>query len=149
MSEFIIGDHREVTLPVELPMGWHDVTKQNVRSDEQERYQKHYVRKPDGLLVIVDINRKIDGRFWRHVSFSFRDRTPSYDLMTDIKRMFVGDNRKAVMIFPSKALHVNLHPHCLHLWACEDDENFVPEMSGILRGFGKTVKKIFADAPSY
>jgi hypothetical protein len=134
----LIGDHREVVLPAELPKGWFDVTEELAQSPEQARYQKHY-RRRDRLLVIVDISRKIDGRFWRHVSFSYRDRTPDYCTITDMKRLFVGENRKAVMIFPAKSLHVNLHEHCLHLWACEDDEGFVPEMSDILAGVGRSI----------
>jgi hypothetical protein len=49
-----------------------------------------------------------------------------------VKRDFIGDDAKAIMVFPEKKHHVNIHPFCLHLWVCMDD-NPLPEFS---RGLG-------------
>jgi hypothetical protein len=43
---------------------------------------------------------------------------PSYQDLADVKRVFVGDALQAVQLFARAERHVNLHPFCLHLWAC-------------------------------
>lgn len=69
----------------------------------------------DGLLVIRD-TLQVDGKEWRHVSFSRRSRTPSYDDMMAVHAAFCDVDAVVLQIFPKRAEWVNLHPHCLHLW---------------------------------
>jgi hypothetical protein len=74
-----------------------------------------------GLRVIAEVefvrNELQEYSLWLHVSFSRRDRVPSYEELTHVKRVFVGDDLKAIMVLPAKAEHYNHHEHCLHLYA--------------------------------
>lgn len=94
--------------------------------------QRWFVRK-DGLLAGVDCEVKTDGRFWIHVSTSFSDKLPGYEDLAEIKRLFIGEDRKAIQVFPPKSTHVNIHTNCLHLWAPYGDDP-LPEFSGFIGG---------------
>lgn len=80
-----------------------------------------------GLKAIGDIALKPDGRLWLHISFSREDRLPSYRDLIKVKELFF-EGLVAIQIFPKPENHVNIHPNCLHLWACED-QGLIPEMS--------------------
>lgn len=73
----------------------------------------------DGLKVIRtvhDDNEWGDNRIWMHVSYSRKDRIPSYEDSKRVLRAFVGDELEAYAVYPPKARWVNVHPHCLHFW---------------------------------
>jgi hypothetical protein len=70
----------------------------------------------DGLGVIAEVELH-DDEAWLHVSFSRRNRMPSYEDMARVKALFIGDDRKAIQVLPAKSEHVNLHPYCLHLYS--------------------------------
>lgn len=74
----------------------------------------------DGRRVVVTVGRH-DG-WWLHVSVSRAKYIPSYQDLADVKRVFVGEARQAVQVFPPRERHVNIHPYCLHLWACLEPE---------------------------
>lgn len=76
-----------------------------------------------GMLIIYG-EEKIEGRWWRHLSVSRQGRIPSYDDLTKVKSAFAGDHRSAVMVFPKKEEHVNIHPNCLHLWWPVDEKHY-------------------------
>lgn len=76
----------------------------------------------NGMTINRSISREKDGKLWIHVSFSRRSRIPDYDDITRVKRDFIGDDKKAVMVFPALSEHVNIHPYCLHLWNCVDED---------------------------
>lgn len=78
-------------------------------------------------------------REWRHVSFSHPDRIPSYDEIAAVKRAFVGDDSKAIMVFPPADKHVNIHRFTLHLFAPHDGSDTLPEFSGVVPGIGRTI----------
>ena len=80
----------------------------------------------NGLSVIASVG-KYNGVEWLHVSFSRRSRMPTYDDLQLVKREFIGNNKKAVMVFPEEKNYVNIHPNCLHLWYSA--ENPIPEFS--------------------
>lgn len=82
----------------------------------------------NGLFVIVG-GEKHGGKKWLHVSFSRKSRIPSYDDLLRVKKDFIGEDRKAVMVFPDKDHYVNLHPYCLHLYSCIDGDDGLPEFS--------------------
>ena len=86
-----------------------------------------------GLRVIVTDSTEVDGRLWRHISFSRGDRMPSYDDMLEAKRAFAGAHRSAVMILPKDKDHVNCHPYCLHLFALLEGSWPLPDFT---RGTG-------------
>lgn len=53
---------------------------------------------------------------WEHCSVSLPHRTPTWDEMSQIKRMFWGDDDCVVQFHPPKSEYINNHPYCLHLW---------------------------------
>lgn len=87
-----------------------------IREKKIDGYMYH--NKSMGLLVIQSISREEDGRLWIHTSFSRRSRIPTYQDITFIKKNFIGDEQKAVMVFPEKEHYINIHPYCLHLFHC-------------------------------
>lgn len=78
----------------------------------------------NGLMVISSVVQDCaqDGRRWHHVSCSRVDRLPSYQDLQNVKRLFVGAERKAVQVFPRESEWCNDHPYCLHLWSCLDND---------------------------
>lgn len=81
-----------------------------------------FYRVTDGLLVLISGCTESDGRRWIHVSASHRNRPPTWEKMCEVKRLFIGPDRRAIQIHPPESEYVNLHPYCLHLWACIDDD---------------------------
>lgn len=80
------------------------------------------VRRPDGLAVILSVAREKDERRWLHLSTSRPDRLPSYDDLCEVKRLFLGPERKAIQVFAPTTEHINIHKRCLHLWCCLDGD---------------------------
>lgn len=80
----------------------------------------------NGLNIIASVS-KYDGQEWLHVSFSRAKRIPDYKDIQLIKRHFIGEDKKAVMVFPEKEFYVNVHPYCLHLFYSPN--NPLPEFS--------------------
>ena len=75
-----------------------------------------YRRKTDGLVVLVSLDTPLkDDVQWLHVSTSFRDRTPSWADMCDVKVNFIGADKHAIQIHPPQSDYVNNHPFTLHL----------------------------------
>lgn len=98
-------------------------------------------QKAGGLRVIVDCEVKEDGRQWMHVSASRKNWTPTHEDMALVKRDFVGEHRYAYSVFAPTEKHVNIHPHCLHLWALIDspDGLVLPEFSSVLPVIGRSI----------
>lgn len=109
-----------------LPPGWKrqtpDYAVTHVWTNEKRR-----------LRVLADVETKQDGHVWLHVSVSHPKRVPNYDELAYVKRHFVGRDKKAIMVFPDEANHVNTHPFCLHLFHCLDGDP-LPEFSNIVLG---------------
>lgn len=84
---------------------------------------KAYLRS-DGLKVLISVSRIMagDGKTWIHVSLSRESRLPTYEDMVSVKKLFVGDDRQALQIFPPKAKHINHSPNVLHLWCCVEGD---------------------------
>lgn len=74
------------------------------------------------MIVLATVGVERDDKLWLHVSASCRSRTPSYEELCQVKLVFVGRKRKAIQIFATEEEHVNIHPHCLHLWCCLDGD---------------------------
>lgn len=81
-----------------------------------------YVNKRQGLKVIMSVSEENDGKLWAHVSCSRKGRVPDYRDLCSVKNLFLGPERKALHIFPPRSEHVNIHPTCLHLWCCLEDD---------------------------
>lgn len=69
-----------------------------------------------GLTVLVSEEHHSDGFTYLHVSFSRRSRTPSYEDLDRVRKLFIGEDRESVQVFPPKAEYVNFHAFTLHLW---------------------------------
>jgi hypothetical protein len=67
-----------------------------------------------------------NGEGWDHVSVSARDRTPTWDEMEAIKRMFFKDTETAMQLHVPPKQHINYHPYCLHLWRPHDNRIPLP-----------------------
>ena len=96
-------------------------------SDDGYLYAARSMSPVQGMTVICS-GQIENGKKWLHVSFARQSRMPSYDDMILVKRAFIGEARKAIMVLPDKANYVNLHPYCLHLWHCLDGDG-LPEFS--------------------
>lgn len=62
-----------------------------------------------------------DGEGWEHVSarymsISGQGRTPTWEQMCTIKRIFWDDEDVVMQLHPAKSDYINNHPHVLHLW---------------------------------
>lgn len=83
-----------------------------------------------GMAVIVSAARYQDGKLWLHISLSRPSSMPRYEDIAYVKRQFLGDDFKAIMVMPEKRYHVNIHPYCLHLYHClEKGGDSLPEFS--------------------
>lgn len=91
----------------------------------------HVFAHKNGLRVIVDCEEKEDGRQWIHISVSRKHWDPSHADMCLVKEAFLGE-RYAYAVYPPREVYVNIHHHCLHLWAlAEGDGRVLPEFSKI------------------
>lgn len=99
------------------------------------------VREKDGgLRVLVDCSFKDDGKPWLHVSYSRKHWIPSHGDTVKVKEAFIGGDRYAYAVFPPQSQYVNLHPNCLHLWACmSEDGRVLPEFSDELENVGRSI----------
>lgn len=96
--------------------------------------------KNGGLRVLIDWETKADGCAWVHISVSRRSWTPTHEDMARVKDAFLGPQRYAYAVWVPAELHVNIHPHCLHLWhKLEGDGRVLPEFSEILPGIGRSI----------
>ena len=97
-----------------------------------------YIRcwKYKGLMVMASA-AKYDGQEWLHISFSRRNRIPDYDDIQLVKNNFIGEDRKAIMVWPEKSHYVNQHKYCLHLW--QSEVNPLPEFDIYIPGLGQSI----------
>lgn len=110
--------------PLILPAPWRPIQAPGVG---QYAYQR------PGLVVLVSTDIEQDDRLWLHVSVSRRERLPSWEEINEVKDIFVGKDRKAVMVFPPEDEKVNIHPYCMHLFSCVS-EDILPDFT---RGSGR------------
>lgn len=82
-----------------------------------------YQYKKGALWVLASCGYHDDGRPWLHVSVSRKDAViPTWEQMSTVKRIFIGEERQALQVMPRASKHVNLHPGVLHLWCCLEDD---------------------------
>lgn len=101
------------TQPVSLPDGW---------TQEAVDINSYWVRHKSGLVCGISWNIELDHKRWLHVSFSHAKKLPSYEETTLVKRLFIGEGRKALAVFPPSSEHISTHDYCLHLWCCLDGD---------------------------
>ena len=56
------------------------------------------------------------GDGWDHVSVSRSNRCPNWPEMEHIRRLFFTNDETVMQLHVPAADHINVHPHCLHLW---------------------------------
>lgn len=56
------------------------------------------------------------GEGWDHVSASRADRCPTWEEMSWVARRFFHPDATVMQLHVPPSRHVNIHPHCLHLW---------------------------------
>ena len=98
---------------------------EKIMGSESKEYIKAWTF--NGLLIFASVAEYDDGNEWLHLSFSRKSKIPTYDEMTRIKRDFIGEDKKAIMVLPEKKNYVNLAKNCLHLFYSE--KNPLPEFS--------------------
>ncbi len=77
----------------------------------------------DYLRVIMSVELKGgDPRRWLHVSLSRDTGLPSWEDLREVKRIFIGRDRKAIQVLPPEDEYVNMNPHVLHLWCCLNED---------------------------
>ena len=104
-----------------IPNGWSKTTAPFPN-------QKAFIRFT-GLLVLVSEEKQQDNCLWRHVSLSYKNKMPAYKDIKMVKDIFIGDDLKAIQVFPKKKEHVNFFENCLHLW-CNLEKDYLPDFSG-------------------
>lgn len=109
-------------LPVPPRAGWQVL---------QRTIDGYAARATDRLSVIVSASVEADGRRWLHVSYARANRMPDYEDTQRVRRLFIGEDRYALAVWPPKDRYVNLHRYTLHLWSCLD-EYPLPEFSGMV-----------------
>jgi hypothetical protein len=65
---------------------------------------------------------------WEHVSVSTDKRTPTWDEMCLVKKLFWKPEDCVVQFHPPESRYVNAHPFCLHLWRHLDQQFPAPPM---------------------
>ena len=67
--------------------------------------------------VTINTGFTFPARAWQNFHrITIRFPVSAKDLK-EVKRVFVGEDKKAIMVFPPESEHVNIHPNCLHLYA--------------------------------
>jgi len=82
----------------------------------------HYRHVASQLMVLVSGRREKDGKRWVHVSMSYPNKLPGWNVVRMVKDRFIGRDKKAIQVFPADTEYVNIHPFCLHLWHCIDGD---------------------------
>lgn len=66
------------------------------------------------------------GGGWDHVSVSLVYRTPKWDEMEHIKRIFFEDDEWAMQLHAPPSKHLSIHPYTLHIWRPHDHTIPIP-----------------------
>jgi hypothetical protein len=104
--------------PEALPGGWQEYPPPY---GWDKAYNRVYTYR-DTTRVLVSAAHYGDGKRWLHVSVSRKNRQlPSWETLTMVKDLFIGDERTALQVLPPRAKYVNIAP-VLHLWHCLDGD---------------------------
>ena len=56
---------------------------------------------------------------WKHVSFSCRNRLPSWEEIKAVRMKFFPPEAEVIQVLPPVEEYVDNHPFTLHLWWCK------------------------------
>ena len=62
------------------------------------------------------------GDGWDHVSVSRAKRCPNWIEMEHVRFCFFKDDETVMQLHVPRSDHINVHPHCLHLWRPQNTE---------------------------
>src|SRR5262245_6059807 len=81
-------------------------------------YGMFYLMGPCGEhLVMIGAGAEFpEEEGWEHVSVSTKRRPPNWQEMCFAKDLFWDESETVIQLHPPKALWINNHPRCLHLW---------------------------------
>jgi hypothetical protein len=110
-------------IPRVLPSGYRimDETEDGARLEYRGMRGYH--------TVILSAAVELDQRRWLHVSVATPTKLPSWELLKEIKQIFIGRNKQAVQVMPTEERYINLHPYCLHLFHCLEENDPVPDFT--------------------
>jgi hypothetical protein len=75
----------------------------------------------DGGMLCV-IASGAEGTSWEHLSVSRKNRTPNWQEMEHVRKMFAEPTETWVQFHVPVTDHINIHPNCLHMWRLVDAE---------------------------
>lgn len=87
-------------------------------TEQFDKFGRKYVHNLTFQTVIVSVSEEADGQIWAHLSTSFPSRLPTWGDLRKAKDMFLGEDKRAIQVFVPTSEWVNIHPYCLHLFAC-------------------------------
>lgn len=105
-----------------------EVTRQWTFVEASDREFSAVHKKDQMLTMIASIEPHEDLRVWLHLSIAHLRRIPTYDELAAMKDAFARD-RRCIMVMVPKTEHVNIHPHCLHLYTCIRGEDHLPDFT--------------------
>ena len=90
-------------------------------SDDQSRRNGGFFWIPakgtrKGLKVIASSGEIFESQGWDHVSVSLPNRTPTWEEMDKVKRLFFPPHEICFQIHPEESDHISNHNYCLHIW---------------------------------
>jgi hypothetical protein len=78
------------------------------------------------LRIIAGAAEVPESEGWEHVSVSIDRRNPNWQEMCFVKDLFWSADELVVQFHPPTSAHINVHPHCLHLWRPGDGHIRLP-----------------------
>lgn len=100
---------------------------------ELRQYRVKGTDDDDGGAFVIPYGRKrllvvaSHGMGWDHVSVSLNTRTPRWDEMEHVKRLFFRDDEWAMQLHAPPSKHISIHPNCLHIWRPHDFQMPLPD----------------------
>jgi hypothetical protein len=111
--------------PETLPRGWQEYPP---AYGWDRAYNRVYVQHGT-TRVLVSAARYGDERCWLHVSVSRKNGAlPSWEVLSAVKNLFIGEERTALQVLPPRSKHVNI-AQVLHLYHCLDGD-VTPDFTG-------------------
>jgi hypothetical protein len=69
------------------------------------------------LTIIASDGKDVaEAEGWQHVSVLIANRPPNWQEMSYVKALFFDDDECVIQFHPPASQHINIQPHCLHLW---------------------------------
>ncbi len=99
-------------------------------------------KKPNKRASVVWSN----GGGWDHVSVAWSNRTPTWEEMCRVKKMFFRNDEVCVEYHPIESEYVNNHPYCLHIFKPQNEALPTPPAWMVGVKDGATMKETIEQA---